>query len=60
MIGNQLEASPFVFYFSTTNQMRHCFTRYVEYHRSVTQLYTSHSSFVFLSMCFVFLSNKVV
>ncbi|PHT40468.1 Cytochrome c oxidase subunit 6b-1 [Capsicum baccatum] len=33
----KLEAAPVFFHFPTTNQMRHCFTRYVEYHRSVTQ-----------------------
>ncbi|KAF3614993.1 hypothetical protein FXO38_35364 [Capsicum annuum] len=60
MIGNHLETACVVFRFSTINQIRHCFTRYVDYHRSVIQLYTSHSSFVFLSMCFVFLSNKGV
>ncbi|KAF3615255.1 Cytochrome c oxidase subunit 6b-2 [Capsicum annuum] len=60
MIGNQLEIAPIIFRFPTTNQMRHCFIRYVEYHRLVTQLYTSHSSFVFLSVCYVFLSNKGV
>jgi len=31
----QLETAPADFRFPTTNQTRHCFTRYVEYHRCV-------------------------
>lgn len=30
---SQLETAPADFRFPTTNQTRHCFTRYVEYHR---------------------------
>ncbi|KAF3652907.1 hypothetical protein T459_30387 [Capsicum annuum] len=60
MIGNQLDTTPVFFRFPTTNQTRHYFSRYVEYHQLVTQLYTSHSSFVFLSVYFIFLSNRVV
>ncbi|CAK9149051.1 unnamed protein product [Ilex paraguariensis] len=35
MVGYQLETAPADFRFPTTNQTRHCFTRYVEYHRCV-------------------------
>ncbi|KAB1220277.1 Cytochrome c oxidase subunit 6b-1 [Morella rubra] len=31
----QLETAPVDFRFPTTNQTRHCFTRYVEYHRCI-------------------------
>uniref|UniRef100_A0A453B298 Cytochrome c oxidase subunit n=1 Tax=Aegilops tauschii subsp. strangulata TaxID=200361 RepID=A0A453B298_AEGTS len=31
----QIETAPADFRFPTTNQTRHCFTRYVEYHRCV-------------------------
>ncbi|MCH92419.1 cytochrome c oxidase subunit 6B-1-like, partial [Trifolium medium] len=30
-----LETAPVDFRFPTTNQTRHCFTRYIEYHRCV-------------------------
>ncbi|BAF22223.2 Os07g0621600, partial [Oryza sativa Japonica Group] len=29
----QIETAPADFRFPTTNQTRHCFTRYIEYHR---------------------------
>ncbi|KAF3445913.1 hypothetical protein FNV43_RR11090 [Rhamnella rubrinervis] len=32
----KLETAPADFRFPTTNQTRHCFTRYVEYHRCIT------------------------
>ncbi|XP_020686007.1 cytochrome c oxidase subunit 6b-1 [Dendrobium catenatum] len=32
----KLETAPADFRFPTTNQTRHCFTRYIEYHRCVT------------------------
>ncbi|XP_010534086.1 PREDICTED: cytochrome c oxidase subunit 6b-1-like isoform X2 [Tarenaya hassleriana] len=33
--GIKLETAPADFRFPTTNQTRHCFTRYIEYHRCV-------------------------
>ncbi|XP_022768367.1 cytochrome c oxidase subunit 6b-1-like isoform X2 [Durio zibethinus] len=35
MFDIQLETAPADFRFPTTNQTRHCFTRYIEYHRCV-------------------------
>jgi hypothetical protein len=32
-IRTQIETAPADFRFPTTNQTRHCFTRYIEYHR---------------------------
>ncbi|CAA6658854.1 unnamed protein product [Spirodela intermedia] len=33
MVEKSLETAPADFRFPTTNQTRHCFTRYIEYHR---------------------------
>ncbi|CAL5016125.1 unnamed protein product [Urochloa decumbens] len=33
----ELKTAPADFRFPTTNQTRHCFTRYVEYHRCVNE-----------------------
>ncbi|KAG9144280.1 hypothetical protein Leryth_016936 [Lithospermum erythrorhizon] len=35
MLGIKIETAPADFRFPTTNQTRHCFTRYIEYHRCV-------------------------
>ncbi|KAF5942577.1 hypothetical protein HYC85_020219 [Camellia sinensis] len=35
VVGYQIQTAPADFRFPTTNQTRHCFTRYIEYHRCV-------------------------